>query len=147
VLAPEDLRFLRDNHDAFGADMKAEIEKQVRARLAGDAKLVPAFPAYQLTGTRNNLVKACWSWGGHGLISYCAVGIDGRKFLAKPDDADPYSRMQVRPEDHQREGGGHTFSPLGLSTVYVTIWPVVELGWTTVHGPPLTVGPVPVGRR
>ena len=140
--------FLRDNHDAFGPDMKVEIERQVKTRLAGDARLVPAFPAYQLTGTRNNLVKACWSWGGHGLISYCAVGVDGRKFLANPDDADPYSRMKCKPEDHQREGGGITVvPPPGSATAYVTIWPVVELGWTTVHGPPLTVGPVPVGRR
>lgn len=148
VLAQEDLRFLRENHEAFAPDMKSEIERQVKARLSGDARLVPAFPAYQLTGTRNNLVKACWSWGGHGLITYCAVGVDGRKFLANPEDADPYSRMKCKPEDHQREGGGITVvPPPGSATAYVTIWPVVELGWTTVHGPPLTVGPVPVGRR
>jgi hypothetical protein len=147
VLVAEDLKFLRDNHEAFGPEMKREIERQVKARLAGDARLVPAYPSYQVTGTRGGLVKACWAWGGHGLITYCLVGVDGRKFLNNPDEADPYSRLTCRAENHQREGGGITLvPPAGAAQAYVTIWPVVELGWTTVHGPPLTVGPVPVGR-
>ena len=148
VLASEDLKFLRQNHDAFGPDAKREIEKQVRARLSGDAKLVPAYPAYSVTGTRGGLVKACWAWGGHGLISYCVVVVDGRRFLSTPEEADQFSRLTCKPENHQREGGGITVvPPAGAAQAYVTIWPVVELGWTTVHGPPLTVGPVPVGGR
>jgi hypothetical protein len=147
ILAPEDLKFLRENHEAFGPETKKEIERQVRARLSGDAKLVPTYPAYQVTGTRGGLVKARWAWGGHGLITYCVVGVDGRKFLTNPDEADPYSRLTCKAENHQREGGGITVvPPPGAAQAYVTIWPVVELGWTTVHGPPLTVGPVPVGR-
>ena len=31
ALAADDLTFLRENHEAFGADAKREIEKQVRA--------------------------------------------------------------------------------------------------------------------
>jgi hypothetical protein len=146
VLSGDDLRFLRENHEAFGAEMKKVIEKQVRTRLAGDAKLVPAYPAYSITGSRGGLVKACWAWGGHGLITYCVVGVDGRRFLNDPNEADPYSRLKCMAENHQREGGGVTVvPPAGAVQAYVTIWPVVELGWTTVHGPPLTVGPVPVG--
>jgi hypothetical protein len=146
VLSADDLKFLRENHEAFGPEMKKEIEKQVRARLAGDARLVPAYPAYAITGTRGGLVKACWAWGGHGLITYCVVGVDGRRFLNDPNEADPYSRLKCMAENHQREGGGITVvPPAGAAQAYVTIWPVVELGWTTVHGPPLTVGPVPVG--
>ncbi len=148
VLAAEDLKFLRENHEAFGADTKSEIEQQVRTRLSGDAKLVPAYPAYSVTGTRGGLVKACWAWGGHGLITYCVVVVDGRRFLDRPEDADPYSRLTCKAENHQREGGGITVvPPAGASQAYVTIWPVVELGWTVVHGPPLSVGPVPVGGR
>jgi hypothetical protein len=30
--------------------------------------------------------------------------------------------------------------------MYVTVWAVVELGWTTVYGPPLHLGPVETGR-
>jgi hypothetical protein len=146
VLSADDLKFLRENHGVFGPEMKKEIEKQVRARLAGDARLVPAYPAYALTGTRGGLVKACWAWGGHGLITYCVVGVDGRRFLTEPTEADPYSRLKCMAENHQREGGGVTVvPPAGAAQAYVTIWPVVELGWTNVHGPPLTVGPVPVG--
>ncbi len=147
-LAADDLKFLRENHEAFGAEAKREIETQVRARLAGDARLVPAYPAYSVTGTRGGLVKACWAWGGHGLITHCVVVVDGRRFLDRPEDADPYSRLTCKAENHQREGGGITVvPPAGASQAYVTIWPVVELGWTVVHGPPLTVGPVPVGGK
>jgi hypothetical protein len=146
VLSGEDLKFLRENHDAFGAEMKRAIEKQVRARLAGDAKLVPAYPAYSTTGSRGGLVKACWAWGGHGLITYCVIGVDGRRFLSDPNEADQFSRVNLKAEDHQREGGGAVLvPPAGAAQAYVTIWPVVELGWTKVHGPPLTIGPVPVG--
>jgi hypothetical protein len=148
VLAAEDLKFLRENHEAFGSDAKREIEKQVRVRLAGDAKLVPAYPAFSVTGSRGGLVKACWAWGGHGLISYCVVVVDSRRFLSTPEEADQFSRLECKPENHQREGGGITVvPPAGAAQAYVTIWPVVELGWTKVHGPPLTVGPVPVGGR
>jgi hypothetical protein len=146
-LSADDLKFLRENHEAFAPDTKREIERQVRERLSSEARLVPAYPAYQVAGSRGGLVKACWSWGGHGLISYCVVAVDGRRFLNRPDEADPYSRLTCRAENHQREGGGVTLvPPAGAAQAYVTIWPVVELGWTTVFGPPLTVGPVPVGR-
>lgn len=144
-LGADDLKFLRENHEAFGAELKREIEKQVRGRLATDARLVAAYPAYQLTGSRGGLVKARWAWGGHGLISYCVVGVDARRFLNEPTEADPYSRLKCMAENHQREGGGITVvPPAGAAQAYVTIWPVVELGWTTVFGPPLAVGPVPV---
>jgi hypothetical protein len=149
-LAPADLKFLRENHAAFSADAKREVERQVLARLSGDAKLVAAYPAYTAAGTRGGLVKACWAWSGHGLISYCVVVADGRKFLSNPDDADKFSRLKCLPENHQREGGGMTIvPPQGAALAYVTIWPVVELGWTTLYGPPLAVGPVPLtaGRR
>ncbi|AMV22874.1 hypothetical protein VT84_00580 [Gemmata sp. SH-PL17] len=145
ALAPEDLAFLRDNHSEFDPDTKSAIETQVRTRLAGEARLVPAFPAYSSSGKRG-LVKACWSWGGQGLISHCIVAVDGRRFLADPSEADPYSRINCLPENHQREGGGITLvPPNGAPQAYVTIWPVVELGWKTIYGVPLTIGPVPVG--
>ncbi len=148
ALLADDLSFLRGNTEAFGAEVRRKIEQQVRERLASEARLVPAYPAYQLTGSRGSLVKACWAWGGHGLISYCVVAVDGRRFLSKPDEADPYSRLTCRAENYQREGGGVTLvPPAGAAQAYVTIWPVVDLGWTTVFGPALTVGPVPVTRE
>lgn len=145
-LAADDMAFLREHHDAFNAETKAALETQVRARLAGDARLVPAYPAYSITGKRGGLVKACWSWGGHGLISHCVVVVDGRRFLSDPAEADPYSRLDCLAENHQREGGGVTLvPPAGAAHAYVTVWPVVDLGWKTVYGPQLNIGPVPVG--
>jgi hypothetical protein len=146
TLAAEDMQFLRENHNAFDAETKATIESQVRARLAGDAKLVPAYPAYTITGKRGGLVKACWSWSGHGLISHCVVAVDGRRFLNDPNEADPYSRLTCLAENHQREGGGVTLvPPSGAAQAYVCIWPVVELGWKSITGPPLAIGPVTLG--
>ncbi len=145
-LSADDLTFLRDNHPAFDDTTKTATEAHVRARLAGDAKLIPAYPAYSITGKRGGLVKACWSWGGHGLIAHCVVVVDGRRFLNDPSEADPYSRLTCLAENHQREGGGVTLvPPSGVPHAYVTIWPVVELGWKTVYGAPLNIGPVPVG--
>ncbi len=146
TLTADDLAFLRLNHDAFDAGTKAAVVAQVEARLAGDARLVPAYPAYSVSGKRNRVVKACWAWGGHGLISHCVLAIDGRRFLDKPGEAEPYSRANCQPDTHQREGGGFTLVPPGgAEQAYVTIWPVVELGWTTIQGPPLKIGPVPLG--
>lgn len=147
-LTADDLKYLRENHEIFSPELKRAIEKQIRTRLEDDAKLVPSYPAYQITGSRSTLVKACWAWGGHGLISHCVVVVDGRRFLNNPGEADPYSRLTCRAENHQREGGGITLvPPPGAQQAYVTIWPVVELGWKTVFGAPLTVGPVPVSGR
>lgn len=146
VLSADDLAFLRDNHDAFDAGTKAAVVAQVKERLSGDAKLVPAYPPWTVGGRRNRVVKACWAWGGHGLITHCVLAVDGRRFLDSPDEAEPYSRTTCQPETHQREGGGFTLvPPAGAEHAYVTIWPVVELGWKTIQGPPLKVGPVPVG--
>ncbi|MBY0456859.1 MAG: hypothetical protein K2V38_05950, partial [Gemmataceae bacterium] len=146
ALSAEDMGFLKDNHAAFDAETKKALEAQVRAKLAGDARLIPAYPAYTLTGRRGGLVKACWSWGGQGLIAYCVVAVDGRRFLTDPADADPYSRLKCLPDTHQREGGGVTLvPPADATSAYVTIWPVVELGWKAIAGPPLNIGPVPVG--
>ena len=111
MLAAEDLEFLRDNHEAFGPDDEGEIEKQVRARLAGDAVLVPAYPAYHVTGNRGGLVKACWAWGGHGLITYCVVAVDGAQVPQQPGRGRPVLAADCLAENHQREGGGITLVP------------------------------------
>jgi hypothetical protein len=145
-LTGDDLKFLRANPEVLGPNARATVERQVRARLAGDERLAPAYPAYQVAGSRGSLVKACWAWGGHDLITYCLVAVDGRRFLSDPNQADAFHRLKCLAENHQREGGGITLvPPPGAAQAYVTVWPVVELGWTTIHGPPLRIGPVPVG--
>ncbi len=145
-LTSDDLRFLRHNPDILGPNARKAVERQVRTRLAGAERLAPAYPAYQVAGSRGSLVKACWAWGGHELITYCLVAVDGRRFLTDPNQADVFHRLKCLAENHQREGGGITLvPPPGAAQAYVTVWPVVELGWTTIYGAPLTIGPVPVG--
>ncbi|MCS6865095.1 MAG: hypothetical protein RMJ56_12005 [Gemmataceae bacterium] len=145
-LSSDDLKFLRHNPQVFGANARKAVERQVRARLAGEERLSPVYPAYQVAGSRGGLIKACWAWGGHELITYCLVAVDGRRFLTDPNQADMFHRLKCLAENHQREGGGITLvPPPGAAQAYVTVWPVVELGWTTIYGPALPIGPVPVG--
>lgn len=147
VLSQEDLQFLRENHNAFGTSAKDAIIARVNSRLKSDAKLVAGFPPIRvLPNGRVPQVTANWAWSGYGLISHCLVAVDKTRHLTNPTEVDQYSLLRCRIEDHTREGGGkRVLPPPGARQMFVTIWAVVELGWTTVYGPPLHLGPVTMG--
>lgn len=45
-------------------------------------------------------------------------------------------------EAHRRAGGGvPVWTAPGKTRVHVTLWPVIDLGWTELVGPPLHLGP------
>jgi hypothetical protein len=146
VLTEDDLSFLRENHTAFGTAAKDVIVARVKARLKSDARLIAGSPPIRVQANgRFPNVTATWSWSGYGLISHCLVAVDKNRHLANPTEVDQYNLLRCRIEDHTREGGGkRVIPPPGSSQLYVTVWPVVELGWTTVYGPPLHLGPVGV---
>jgi hypothetical protein len=149
-LGSDDLDFLRRNHRDFGGEVKRQIEEQVRARLGGEARPRAQSPGLQSAGARGNSVRACWSWGGHGLISYCLIAIDGERFLDASEAGEKEEEGYCNRCDekvHQSDGGGFTMlAPSGAAKAYVTVWPVVELGWTDVVGEPLKLGPVALKR-
>ena len=149
VFSEDDLQFLRDNHAAFGPKMKDAIVARIVSRLKTDAKLVAGYPPIRvMQNGRAPLVTASWAWAGYGLVSHCLVAVDQRKHLTNPSEVDPFSLLRCRVEDHTREGGGkRVIPPPGARQMYVTVWAVVELGWTTVYGPPLHLGPVPIGSQ
>ena len=75
------------------------------------------------------------------------VVVDKTRHLTNADEAEQYGLLPCRVEDYTREGGGKRVGPPpGAREVFVTVWAVVELGWMTVHGPPLHLGPVAVGQ-
>jgi hypothetical protein len=142
----DELHFLREHHAEFGTQTKQAIVARVTARLQIDAKLQPGQPPLRiLTTGRPSTVAASWVWPGHGLVSYCLVGVDSKRHLTVPADADPYNLLPCRYEDYTRAGGQRVVAAPPLADrVFVTVWAVVDLGWTTVHGPPLHLGPVAV---
>lgn len=146
MLTEDDLRFVRENHTAFGAKAKEAIIARVTSQLKSEAMLQPGRPPVRVIGNgRAPTVAANWTWAGHGLVSHCLVGVDPNRHLNSPTEADQYSLLPYRYEDHTRAGGGRLIAPPpGADRVFVTVWAVVELGWTTVYGPPLHLGPAVV---
>ena len=144
VLTEEDLKFLRENHNAFGAPAKDVIIARIKARLKSDAKLVAGHPPIRvIPNGRFPSATANWAWAGYGLISHCLVAVDKNRHMTSPTEAEQFNLLRCRIEDHTREGGGkRIIAPPGSKQLFVTIWAVVELGWTTVYGPPLHLGPV-----
>jgi hypothetical protein len=148
-LSEDDLRFLRENHNAFGARAKEVIVARIKSRLKSDAKLVAGTPPIRvIPNGRLPAITASWTWAGHGLVSHCMVAVDNSRHVSNPAEVEQYSLLRCRVEDHIREGGGKRLVPLpGAQEMYVTVWAVVDLGWTTVYGPPLHMGPVTIGEH
>jgi hypothetical protein len=142
----EDLRFLRENHAAVDPPVKQAIARRVCARLEAEARLQPGQPPIRvLTTGRATTVAVSWIWAAHGLVSACLVGIDSHRHLSEPTEADPYNLLPCRYEDYTRAGGQRVVAvPPGVDRVFVTVWAAVDLGWTTLYGPPLPLGPVTV---
>ncbi len=149
VLTADDLLFLRENHSAFGVDAKKVVVARVAARLKSDARLIAGYPALRvIPNGKLPTLAATWVWAGHGLVSHCLVAVDRGQHLSSPTEAEQFGLLPCRVEDHTRDGGGKRIvPPPGASDVFVTVWAVVELGWTTVYGPPLHLGPAAVGLR
>ena len=140
----DDLKFLRENHTALRAADKTAIVERVTNRLNTDAKLMPGRPPLRVSPAgRGVIITVLWAWAGHGWVSQCLVAVDKNRHLENPSEAEQYSLLTCQLTDHTREGGGKRVAPpIGASKVFITIWAVVELGWTTIQGPPLHLGPV-----
>ncbi len=115
-------------------------------KLKTDAKLMPGRPPIRtLPAGKSVAIVALWAWAGHGLVSHCLVAVDKNRHLENPSEAEQYSLLTCQLRDHTSEGGGKRVAPpLGASKVFITVWAVAELGWTTIYGPPLHLGPVAV---
>jgi hypothetical protein len=149
MLTGDDLEFLRANHAVFRSGDKDAVVAQVTQRLRTDAKLVAGRPPVRVVPNgRSVTVTACWAWAGYGLVSHCLVAVDRSRHLNSPTEADQYGLLRCQLSDHTRAGGGKVLlPPVGAGKVYVTVWAVVDLGWTTVYGPPLHLGPAAVNAQ
>ncbi len=142
----DDLKFLRENHAAFRTSDKEAIVERVTNKLKTDAKLVPGRPSIRVSPAgKSVIITAFWAWAGHGLVSHCLVAVDKNRHLELPSQAEQYSLLPCQLRDHTAEGGGKRVAPpIGASKVFITVWAVGNLGWTTITGPPLHLGPADV---
>ena len=81
-------------------------------------------------------VTARWAWAQPRLVRICLVATDTVRFLDRPEEA-RQGTFNLDPETHRRARGGTTCSvPMGCRKLFVTVWPVVDLGWDRRIGPP-----------
>ncbi|MCE9560472.1 MAG: hypothetical protein K8U57_00310 [Planctomycetes bacterium] len=146
IFSEDDVKFLRENHTAFRTVDKEAIVACITNKLKTDAKLIPGRPPIKVIPSgRAVAITGYWAWAGHGLVSHCLVGVDKNRHLENPTEAEQYGLLKCLLPDYTREGGGKRVAPpIGASKVFLTVWAVVELGWTTVYGPPLHLGPADV---
>ncbi|OWK34503.1 hypothetical protein [Fimbriiglobus ruber] len=142
-LTAAELTFLHDYHRLFGEDDKRQIAQVVQVWLRDRAKLSFGQPPYRVLPGTLPLVMVRWGWAEAGFVSYCAVAHDRSRTLATPGEAAPYTSSVCRVEDYQRNSGGFVISPQeGADRVYVSVWAAIDLGWTTLYGSPLQIGPI-----
>jgi hypothetical protein len=125
---------------AYRAQIAAWIDQRLRQ---GDI-LRPADPMF-LADSGGNSVTARWAWAQSQLVRRCLVAFDTRRFLDRPEEA-TRGTVNLDPDTHRRSKGGSAFTvPAGSAKLYVTVWPVVDLGWDQRIGPPFRIGPYSPG--
>jgi hypothetical protein len=119
---------------------RARIDAWVDAHLAKGGVLGPSDPPF-LPDSTGYAVTARWTWRQTSLVRTCLVAADSTRFLARPDES-RHGTQRLDPETYRRTKGGTSVSlPAGARKLYVSVWPVVDLGWDRRTGPPLKLGP------
>jgi hypothetical protein len=89
------------------------------------------------------LVKVKWTWPHGDVIHRCLVATDSSRWLQRTEEAN--GQLMNRSVDrHVAEGGWLTLDASERHQLVVTVWPLVDLGWTEIVGPPLHLGPFPI---
>ncbi len=119
---------------------QSQIAAWIDKRLGQGDILRAADPMF-LADPGGHVVTARWAWQQPQLVQRCLVATDTRRFLERPEDA-TRGTVNLDPDMHRRAKGGSAFAlPPGTAKLYVTVWPVVDLGWDRRIGPPFRIGP------
>src|SRR5262249_7134756 len=97
-----------------------------------------------VNGATAATVVVRWIWKQSRLVRTCLVASDPSSFLDRPEEA-RLGPETLTPDPHRLAGGACWSVPEQWRKIYVTIWPVVALGWERLTGPPLRVGPHKAG--
>jgi hypothetical protein len=138
-LTDADLHFLRDNAAAF-APQRELVQRLLARWLATEGRMAPAEQEC-IEGPRRGQATVRWVWPHPGRVSACYVAAHPERFLRRRDEA-PEETTRVLFENYRR-AGGFVLTESG-ERLYVTVWPVLSLGWLEVLGEPLRLGPVVV---
>jgi hypothetical protein len=134
------LQFLRDNR-ALVQGQRAQIETRLRDWLRSEVRLQPGVPpcVVDAQGTR---ARVRWTWPHLDRFTHCFVAVHPERFLQDLAEAGDEAGA-FAPSDYRRADGFPVLLPTGSrERVFVTVWPVIDLGWLVVPGAPLHLGPV-----
>jgi hypothetical protein len=138
-----DLEFVRGNPELF-QPYREQLEELLKRWLEGEVQLQAGDPP-ALTEARTGAVTARWPWPWphFGKVFYCRVATDPGRFFNTP--AEPRGSAKLYGNDHARTGGFSVVPMPGWRKAYVTVWPVIDLGWGgEIAGRPLKLGPFPL---
>jgi hypothetical protein len=130
---------LLTTHTAEFRPFRGQIEAWVNDLLRQGDILRAAEPPF-FNGATDATVVARWIWKQSRLVRTCLVASDSSKFLDRPEDA-RRGTQRLNPDMHRVAGGACLSVPDEWRRIYVTVWPVVDLGWARMTGPPLRIGP------
>ncbi len=145
-LTGEHLRFVRENPEVVGP-YRGEIATLLLGWLTKAGKLQGSTPAWVLgPGPNSALVR--WAWPYFDRVTHCLVVTHPDRFLQAPDEVGG-DAGRIDATEFRRAMGGFRIGlpPAGRGRVFVTIWPVIDVGWTDLVGQPLHVGPIAAGVR
>lgn len=145
LLTSEDLENLKRHGAKLEPATREAVMHLLRTRLWPAIKVTPAAAPPQITPGPLPMAKVRWTWNGPDLVSWFDVATAPGP-LTDPSAAARDRISRCRPADHAREGGGKLVVLGSGSSVTVTIWPVLDLGWATLSGPPVHIGPIRGGR-
>jgi hypothetical protein len=110
------------------------------------AEVLKASASPSKYGPDNRLEAVQWMWPLFDRVTFCWVSIDPNTFYEKPED-DP-NRLEWDAESYRAAGSAVPIPSFGLRQLaWVTVWPVLELGWKKLVGRPLKLGPVKMRRK
>jgi hypothetical protein len=146
-LRKEDLDFLRADPRLVAQD-RPRIESELLGWLNREPnQLKPGSPPVALD-SHTAQVRIKWTWPSFDLIGQCWLAVHEKK-IQRPDEAGDRI-IHLDPDGHRRHQGSggvpiaHLMPP-GVRSVWVAVWPVIDLGWLKVIGAPLHLGPVSSG--
>jgi hypothetical protein len=141
--AETDRAFVAGHPELF-SDLRDRIACPFRAWAIEGIRLTGSeTPSLLNDGTRT--VSIHFAWKPSQKIKHCLIAVDRERFLAAPcESAGP---LHITMEDYRHAGGGFLLlAPKGSTQLFITIWPVIDLQWMEMAGPPLHLGPIPLIR-
>ena len=143
-LRKDDLDFLRD-FPRIVAPERPRIESELFDWLNREAnQLKPGSPPF-IVDPQSGQVRVKWTWPSFDLIGKCWLAVHEKK-LQRPEEVGGLI-SQFDPDSHRghQRSGGVPIAPLmpaGARSVWVAVWPIIDIGWLRVVGDPLHLGPV-----